>query len=287
MSLTQYKKKRSFDKTPEPTGGKPTDDKLHFVVQKHHASHLHYDFRLEMEGVLKSWAVPKGPSMDPSVKRLAMMVEDHPWDYRNFEGIIPSGYGAGTVIVWDEGTYEPAEKKTSKKENEKSLLHHLYEGSLSFILKGKKLKGEFSLVKTKSRGDNAWLLIKKDDEYATTADISKKDKSVLSNKTLEQVKAHPAKEWKSNREQKTKSSATDADAETPENKTEAIEAFIKKGIKSAFLKNVDPMLCTLIKEPFSDPKYLFEVKFDGYRIIASVKKRQSEIEFAQRFRLHE
>jgi bifunctional non-homologous end joining protein LigD len=272
MSLTQYKKKRSFDKTPEPTGGKPTDDKLHFVVQKHHASHLHYDFRLEMEGVLKSWAVPKGPSMDPSVKRLAMMVEDHPWDYRNFEGIIPSGYGAGTVIVWDEGTYEPAEKKKSKKENEKSLLHHLYEGSLSFVLKGKKLKGEFSLVKTKSRGDNAWLLIKKDDEYANTADISKKDKSVLSNKTLEQVKAHPAKEWKSNREQKTKSGATNAAAETSENKSDAIDDLLKKGTKSAFLKDVDPMLCTLIKEPFSDPKYLFEVKFDGYRIIASVKK---------------
>ena len=272
MSLTQYKKKRSFDKTPEPTGGKPTDDKLHFVVQKHHASHLHYDFRLEMEGVLKSWAVPKGPSMDPSVKRLAMMVEDHPWDYRNFEGIIPSGYGAGTVIVWDEGTYEPAEKKKSKKENEKSLLHHLYEGSVSFFLKGKKLKGEFSLVKTASRGDNSWLLIKKDDEYATTADISKKDKSVLSNKTLEQVKAHPAKEWKSHRAQKTKSGAAEVEAETSENKTETIEALLKKGIKSAFLKDIDPMLCTLIKEPFSDPKYLFEVKFDGYRIIASVKK---------------
>jgi len=247
MSLTQYKKKRAFDKTPEPTGGKPTDSKLHFVVQKHHASHLHYDFRLEMEGVLKSWAVPKGPSMDPSVKRLAMMVEDHPWDYRNFEGIIPSGYGAGTVIVWDEGTYEPTESKKSKSENEKSLLHHLFQGSISFVLKGKKLKGGFSLVKTQSRGDNAWLLIKKDDEYATTADISKKDKSVLSKKTLEQVKAHPAKEWKSNRAQKTKSGAADADAETSENKTETIDDLLKKGNKSAFLKNVYPMLFKLSK----------------------------------------
>src|SRR6185312_16154653 len=141
MSLAKYKSKRSFDETPEPTGGKPSGTQLHFVVQKHHASHLHYDFRLEMEGLLKSWAVPKGPSMNPDDKRLAMMVEDHPWDYRNFEGIIPSGYGAGTVIVWDEGTYEPVEKGKSKKENDRHLLHQLYQGKISFILKGKKLKG--------------------------------------------------------------------------------------------------------------------------------------------------
>src|ERR1700733_5072608 len=176
MSLEKYKQKRKFDKTPEPVGGKPTDSKLHFVVQKHHASHLHYDFRLEMEGVLKSWAVPEGPSMNSADKRLAMMVEDHPWDYRNFEGIIPSGYGAGTVIVWDEGEYEPVEQKGTKRENEKSLMHHLYQGTFSFILKGKKLKGEFSMFKTKDRGENAWLLIKKKDKYASTTDITKKDK---------------------------------------------------------------------------------------------------------------
>src|SRR4051812_47778804 len=162
MSLSLYKKKRSFDETPEPTGGKSTlKDKLVFVVQKHDATRLHYDFRLEMEGVLKSWAVPKGPSLDPSVKRLAMMVEDHPFDYRTFEGIIPEGnYGAGTVIVWDEGTYEPLETSSDKKEAEKNLLRQLHGGSLKFRMHGKKLKGEFALVKIKNSEDNSWLLIK-------------------------------------------------------------------------------------------------------------------------------
>src|ERR1700759_4520783 len=148
MSLAKYKQKRSADKTPEPFGGKRAGKQLRFVIQKHAASHLHYDFRLEMDGVLKSWAIPKGPSTDPSVKRLAMMVEDHPYDYRTFEGIIPEGeYGGGTVIVWDEGTYEPIEEIKGKKAQEKLLLKQLKSGDLKIRLHGEKLRGEYAMVK--------------------------------------------------------------------------------------------------------------------------------------------
>jgi bifunctional non-homologous end joining protein LigD len=200
MALKEYNKKRVFNKTPEPTGGKPANDALHFVVQKHDATRLHYDFRLEMKGVLKSWAVPKGPSLNPDDRRLAMMVEDHPYDYKDFEGIIPEGnYGAGTVIVWDEGTYETLEPQKSIKEEEKSLLAQLKSGSLKFRLFGKKLKGEFALVHIKNNngsGENAWLLIKHRDEFASTTDITKKAKSVLSDKTIAQMeKDKNADEW--------------------------------------------------------------------------------------------
>jgi bifunctional non-homologous end joining protein LigD len=190
MSLTLYKKKRSFDNTPEPAGKKKSTTRgLKFVVQKHDASHLHYDFRLEMEGVLKSWAVPKGPSLNPQDKRLAMMVEDHPYDYRTFEGTIPEGnYGAGTVMVWDEGTYEAlAHENEPIKKQEKTLLEELKKGDVKIVLHGEKLKGAFALVKMKSRGENTWLLIKKQDNKATEKDITKKDKSVKTGRSLNQI----------------------------------------------------------------------------------------------------
>src|SRR6478736_5532926 len=205
MTLTKYRSKRDLKKSTEPSGGKPGKGKLCFVIQKHEARQLHYDFRLEMEGVLKSWAVPKGPSTDPEVRRLAMMLEDHPFDYRKFEGIIPEGnYGAGTVIVWDEGTYEPLEDQGSKEKNENFLLKQLHAGSLKFSMHGKKLKGEFALVKTSYQGENSWLLIKHNDKYASKDDITEKEKSVLSKKTLAQVEATSDKIWESNRT-KTKS----------------------------------------------------------------------------------
>lgn len=167
MALKDYNAKRRFDETTEPAGKtKKSKEKLIFVIQRHAASRLHYDFRLEMDGVLKSWAVPKGPSLDPKDKRLAMMVEDHPYDYKDFEGNIPEGnYGAGQVEIWDSGTYEPLENN-SKLSDEKELLKELYAGSLKFILHGKKLKGEFALVKMKNTEDNSWLLIKHKDDFA-------------------------------------------------------------------------------------------------------------------------
>ncbi|MGE6396544.1 DNA polymerase ligase N-terminal domain-containing protein [Chryseobacterium scophthalmum] len=167
MALKDYNNKRKFDETTEPKGKtKKSKDQLIFVIQRHAASRLHYDFRLEMEGVLKSWAVPKGPSLNPEDKRLAMMVEDHPYDYKDFEGNIPEGnYGAGQVEIWDSGTYEPLDE-ISKLSDEKELLKELKTGSLKFILHGKKLKGEFALVKMKNAENNAWLLIKHKDKFA-------------------------------------------------------------------------------------------------------------------------
>jgi DNA ligase D-like protein (predicted polymerase)/DNA ligase D-like protein (predicted 3'-phosphoesterase) len=168
MGLKEYNEKRDFKQTAEPKG-EPAKHRgeLRFVVQRHGASTLHYDFRLEMEGVLKSWAVRKGPSMNPGDKRLAMQVEDHPYSYRTFEGVIPEGnYGAGMVEIWDEGTYHAVEEGT-RAEQETALLEGLKRGRLRFVLGGKKLKGEFALVQMKFRGEGAWLLMKKEDAFAT------------------------------------------------------------------------------------------------------------------------
>jgi bifunctional non-homologous end joining protein LigD len=178
MSLATYNTKRDFKQTSEPTGKKNTskDDALAFVVQRHKASHLHYDFRLEMDGVLKSWAVPKGPSLNPHDKRLAMMVEDHPYDYKDFAGVIPEGnYGAGIVEIWDSGTYTSLEGKGNAKDNEKLLRAGLEAGNLKFALNGKKLKGEFALVRLKGNDSNSWLLIKHNDSFAIHEDYNSEE----------------------------------------------------------------------------------------------------------------
>jgi bifunctional non-homologous end joining protein LigD len=177
--LAGYRRKRSFASSREPRGtNRRSGTRLRFVVHKHRASHLHYDLRLEADGVLKSWAVPKGPSLDPQQKRLAVRVEDHPWEYRNFEGTIPEGhYGAGEVIVWDRGTY-----RQTHKAGDDAVLEGLRKGALSFVLRGKKLKGEFSLVRLPR--PRQWLLIKKDDAFAATRDVTRDDRSVRSGRRL-------------------------------------------------------------------------------------------------------
>lgn len=188
MSLSKYQEKRNFRTTPEPSGEKrskvpKSKSSLLYVIQKHRATQLHYDFRLEYEGVLLSWAVPKGPSLDPSTKRLAMQVEDHPRDYANFEGVIPEGeYGGGTVMVWDQGTWLPEQGDVPAA---------LAKGDLKFTLQGKKLQGSWVLVRTRgfgSKPDKSWLLIKHRDKFASAKDITAElPRSVVSKRLLAEI----------------------------------------------------------------------------------------------------
>jgi bifunctional non-homologous end joining protein LigD len=260
MGLKEYEAKREFEQTPEPKPGlRPGGDQLIFVVQKHAARRLHYDLRLEVEGVLKSWAVPKGPSLDPAVKRLAVMVEDHPLDYKDFEGVIPEGnYGAGSVIVWDWGVYQhPAAK--DRQESEKLLLDGLSKGDLKFVLAGEKLQGEFALVKT-AKDEKSWLLLKKKDSYATKEDVLGENRSVVSHKTLEEIAtANPSVSSR----QKNINQICRREAMESADLNDAPVKPMPHGIK--------PMLATLIKEPFDHPEWLFEVKLDGYRAIAEIQ----------------
>ena len=250
MTLEKYNQKRKFNETSEPKGKvKKSDKELIFVVQKHAASHLHYDFRLELGGTLKSWAVPKGPSMNPEDKRLAMMVEDHPYDYKDFEGNIPEGnYGAGNVIVWDNGTYTSNDEDQS--DVEKTLRAGLHKGHLSFTLKGKKLKGEFSLLKLKGKQENAWLLVKKEDKYSTDTDILLKNKSVISKTTLEALEKKNAPKEELQVKKK------------PEPKK------AEKKLKPTF---IPPMLATTVEGAFDRKDWIFEIKYDGYRTIAVIE----------------
>ena len=294
MSLATYNKKRHFNDTPEPEGKtRSPKGSLKFVIQKHDASHLHYDFRLEMEGVLKSWAVPKGPSLNPEDKRLAMMVEDHPFDYRNFEGIIPEGnYGAGTVIVWDEGTYRPiGAEGLSRNEQEELLMQQLKSGNIKIWMEGEKIKGEYALFLMKTKGDRSWILMKKNDRHASTKDVLKKDRSVKTNKSLAQVAKengkvpnHPeVKEKKKtppiqllDTEKPIKKSSAKRVAKK-KSQSEKIEGLPAVAKKSKFPPPEKPMLASLVEDAFDDPNWIYEIKWDGYRALAYVKKGKVEL----------
>lgn len=272
--LSEYNKKRDFTITAEPKGTvKKSVNGLQFVVQKHDASRLHYDFRLEIDGVLVSWAVPKGPSADTSVKRLAMHVEDHPMDYINFEGKIPKGqYGGGTVMVWDIGTYT-AEGVEDVKQSEKALRKMLKEGNLKLDLQGKKLKGSYHLVRMSGK-NKEWLLMKGKDEYADKKEFNQE--SVLTGRTIEEIESDKKSDvWFSNKDDKSKSrKATKKETEeiiaeepvfTPDDVADA------KKLK-AFPDSWLPQLATLTDEAFDNEDWVFETKYDGYRAIIQVNK---------------
>jgi len=257
-SLERYGEKRDFARTPEPAPERRKRDEpaLTFVIQKHSATRLHYDLRLEFDGVLKSWAVPKGPSLNPEDKRLAMLVEDHPLDYASFEGVIPKGeYGAGQVVVWDRGTYAPDEDDeppADRASAEEQMRRGLEKGKISVFLRGHKLKGSWALVKI-ARGKNEWLLIKHKDEYAERRDVTADDKSVITGLTIEDLKAG---------RQPDRTRQRVAAASHPRELSRAREA--------PFPKSMAPMLPTLTDGAFDHPDWLFEPKLDGVRAIALV-----------------
>ncbi len=291
MALTEYKRKRAFDSTPEPKGGKPKRGKLSFVVQQHAASRLHYDFRLELDGVLLSWAVPKGPSMNPKEKRLAKHVEDHPFDYRDFEGLIPEGnYGAGSVILWDQGTYEPVGSAKTKKEKEGQIRREFEKGSMKFVLHGEKLRGQFVLVKMKGRDNDAWLLIKHKDEFATKKDVLALDQSVRSGMTIEELEGSGSKTmWESNKSSKRRKTIpkarrtsrvvapTPADGSRSTRSTTTLLRDVKGKRRAEMPRDISPMLATLVKEPVSGTEWLYEVKWDGFRAISYARHGDVDI----------
>jgi bifunctional non-homologous end joining protein LigD len=248
--LAEYQRKRDFSKTAEPAGG--TESRAaaglsRFVVQKHAASRLHYDFRLEIGGVLASWAVPKGPSMDPADRRLAVHVEDHPIEYFDFEGIIPKGeYGGGTVMVWDWGgvRWHGDPEQMMRK------------GDIKFDLYGRKLKGAFALV-GKPDQEN-WFLIKKRDDAARPGEsITDQERSVLSGRAIEEIAAAQGRVWHS----KESAGGTTGDSGLID---------LGKARAAGFPSQIEPMLATPGKQPFDDPEWSYELKLDGFRVIALV-----------------
>jgi len=249
VGLANYHKKRHFTRTPEPKGkvGPKSTPRLRFVIQKHDASRLHYDFRLEFDGVLKSWAVPKGPSLDPDRKSLAVQVEDHPIDYGDFEGVIPEGeYGGGTVLLWDTGTWEPLHDPASGFKS----------GRLHFVLHGEKLRGEWSLVQMHGKagedGKN-WLLMKLDDEFASKSRsvLDEKANSVKTARSLEQIAGDRDSVWSGEAKEMGK---------------------IPGAVKAPLPKQLAPQLALLAETPPTGDQWLHEIKFDGYRFLAHIKK---------------
>jgi bifunctional non-homologous end joining protein LigD len=249
--LAEYRKKRRFDKTAEPAGTAERSSKKRFVIQKHAATRLHYDLRLEVDGVMKSWAVPKGPSLNPGDKRLAVHVEDHPLEYRKFEGVIPKGqYGGGEVIIWDQGTYE--------LEGPLDADAQMARGDLKFILHGKKVRGSFVLVQIKSSKEKKeWLLIKHKDEFVDPLwNAEEHGQSVVSGRTLEDVRiGRPAR----------------APAETKK------LASVPGARKAPMPRAVPLTLASLSAKPFSDPDWLFEVKWDGVRGLAYISNGEVSV----------
>lgn len=274
MGLEVYNQKRNFKETAEPEGKKSRKSKkLQFVVQRHAASRLHYDFRLEVDGVLKSWAVPKGPSLNPNDKRLAMMVEDHPYAYRTFEGTIPKGnYGAGEVEIWDKGYYEPLNKSKGTSAD-KLMQQEIEDGSVKVVLYGDKLQGEFALVKIKNGDqDNAWLLIKHKDEHAVTKKYDAEKNIDPDSKVTAYLESK--KKSKSKGKEKVISISSKPSAVAKERKLP---------------ETIVPMLCKVADKPFDSEEWAFEIKWDGYRAIADLRGdkvklySRNGLDFARKF----
>ncbi len=262
-ALLRYRQKRNFAKTPEPASGAPdpAHPDLTFVIQQHAATRMHWDFRLEVDGVLVSWAVPRGPALNPKDKRMAAHVEDHPFDYGGFEGVIPKGnYGAGQVIVWDNGTYTPDEKGEYSWGDPVAGSARMHEGlaagKLSFTMRGKKLRGSWTLVRT-ARDPKDWLLIKHRDEHASTRDVLEEDRSVLSGVTIQDLK-----------EGRMPRMAAAGGAPHPD----AREAAFPDA------KSLRPMLATQVARPFSRAGWLFEPKLDGVRALAFLSRTDDGVE---------
>lgn len=260
MTLKTYHRKRNFAKTPEPKGKISHSNKFLYVIQKHAASHLHYDFRLELNGVLLSWAVPKGPSLDPSVRRLAMHVEDHPVEYGHFEGIIPQGeYGGGTVMLWDIGTWNPEDENPVKA---------YQQGHLHFSLRAKKLNGKFNLIRYKKDDDKSWFLIKSKDKYAKSIkeyDVTKdKPNSVLTQQTMDEIAENYQHVW-GEEGQRTRPAVKN------KKKIKKLDHIQINLQSSRMPSEISPQLATLVNEAPDGNDWLHELKLDGYRILAFKK----------------